>query len=108
MSTNHALRSAIGKLIRRHRKNKDLSIKDLSTLVGVSASSVTTIEVSASLSIDMLYRYAEAMECEAKDLLPTVQQLCETTVAVQISGKEYEVTQEVADQIAALLKGDSE
>lgn len=108
MATNHVLRSKIGGILRRHRKLKNLSIKDLAEKVGVSPSSVTTLEITGSISIDMLYRYAQAMDCEVKDLIPTMQQMCEVTVPVNFAGNTYDVSEDVAAQIVALLKGETE
>lgn len=108
MATNHILRSKIGGLIRRHRKLKGYTNKELAEKIGVSASSITTLEVSGSISIDMLYRFASALECEAKDLIPTMQQMCEATVPVNFAGNMYDVSEDLAEKIAALIKGDTE
>lgn len=61
----------VGTLILATRKAKDLTQADLARLIGISRTQIANIEIGRSdLPIKTLARFAEALGCSMKDLVP--------------------------------------
>lgn len=65
------LSTEIGQLIRNKRKEKNITQESLSLQCGIDRSYMGRIERGeVNLTIEKLYDIADALEVEAKDLLP--------------------------------------
>lgn len=66
-----AIYEALGEKIRSERRRRGLKQGQLATLVGMSRSSITNVELGRqSLLVDQLYRIADALETKPEQLLP--------------------------------------
>ena len=65
------IRKLIGNKIRARRLAMNLSQREFSLQTGISRNQLRGVESGqTNMSIDMLYKIAEALEIEAKELLP--------------------------------------
>ena len=65
------LYAAIGASIRKARDDHGLTQEKLAEKVGISRSSLTNIEIGRQrVQVHLLYRIADALECEPASLLP--------------------------------------
>lgn len=72
---NH-LAVKVGLSVRQMRKQKGLSQDELALRADIDRSYVGRIErAEANITLDMLYRIAEVLGCEAVDFLPSREEL---------------------------------
>jgi transcriptional regulator with XRE-family HTH domain len=72
-TTTTPLAESIGARIRTRRRATDgMSVTDLAKAAGISRQALTRVELGQQLpTIETLVALAEALDCEAADLLPT-------------------------------------
>lgn len=62
----------VGRAVRQVRKSREMSQDELALQADIDRSYIGRIErAEANITLDMLYKIAEVLDCEARDLLPS-------------------------------------
>lgn len=76
----------IGKRIKSIRKSKGWTQEDLGELVGLTRTSITNVELGRQrIQIHVLYKFAVALGCDERELLPTAKQIVKSSDKVKLT-----------------------
>lgn len=94
----------IGIQIRLRRKALKIAQEVLAEKVGLSRSSIVNIETGRqALTIDNLYLFCIALECELNDILPTIQDFKKSLITDPLIRKFIEKYPDKEDEILTIF-----